>query len=128
MIDAMVKYGVPRKLRSDCGTENVDVERYAKLLREAGYKIIYMKGPSVHNQRIEVSPNLNQEGTGACAFRSDSVCHVPDQPLSHSGNGATSAPTSRPLRARCRASSTRACSTLLTPCTTRHCTWCCCRT
>lgn len=55
MIDAVVKYGVPHKLRSDCGKENVDVERFARLLREAGYKIIYIKGPSTRNQRIEVS-------------------------------------------------------------------------
>ena len=55
MIDAMAKYGVPHKMRADCGKENVDVERVAMLLREAGYKIVYMKGRSVHNQRIEVS-------------------------------------------------------------------------
>ena len=45
--------GVPHKVRADKGTENVHVERFAALLRELGYKIIYIAGKSVHNQRIE---------------------------------------------------------------------------
>ena len=53
VIDAVVKHGVPHKFRSDRGTENVHMERYADLLREAGYKIVYIKGPSTRNQRIE---------------------------------------------------------------------------
>ena len=46
VIGAIVEHGVPHKLRTDCGTENVDMERYAALLRDAGYKIVYIKGPS----------------------------------------------------------------------------------
>ena len=52
-IRAVAERGVPRKIRADKGTENVHVRRYAALLRAAGYKVIYLEGRSVHNQRIE---------------------------------------------------------------------------
>lgn len=46
VMGAIVTHGVPRKLRMDCGTENVDMARFAALLRDAGYKITDIKGPS----------------------------------------------------------------------------------
>jgi hypothetical protein len=60
VIDAVINFGVPHKLRTDCGTENVDMERYAALLRYAGYKIKYLKGPSfvlaLAHRRCSCSP------------------------------------------------------------------------
>ena len=53
MIAAIVANGVPHKIRADKGTENVGVKRVAALLREAGYKIKYIEGQSIRNQRIE---------------------------------------------------------------------------
>lgn len=46
VMGAIATHGVPRKLRTDCGTENVDMARFAALLREAGYRIADIRGPS----------------------------------------------------------------------------------
>ena len=53
MIKRIAELGVPRKIRADKGSENVHVERFVALLRDAGYKVLYIKGPSTRNQRIE---------------------------------------------------------------------------
>lgn len=123
MIDAVVEYGVPHKLRSDCGKENVDVERFARLLREAGYKILYIKGPSTRNQRIEVCACLRaalcKRAPVATPALWGSLALTPTFPprvctpsaRACSGIGATFAPTSRQLRRRCRTSRTTSSST-----------------
>ena len=46
MFNAMATYGIPRKLRADYGTENVDVQRFCEVLNAAGYRIAYIEGAS----------------------------------------------------------------------------------
>ena len=53
MANAMAAYGVPRKVRADEGKENVDVISMCDVLSARGYRISYIPGPSVHNQKIE---------------------------------------------------------------------------
>ena len=51
-LSGVSKYGLPSRVRGDRGSENNDIERYVN--RERGPKS-YIRGPSVHNQRIERS-------------------------------------------------------------------------
>ena len=53
VIKRVAELGVPRKIRADKGGENVHVKRFVTLLRDAGYKVIYLEGVSTRNQRIE---------------------------------------------------------------------------
>ena len=54
------KFGVPERVRGDNGTENNDIERYMNRERGGGS---YLRGPSVHNQRIE---RLHYDTTHCC--------------------------------------------------------------
>ncbi|KAH3778502.1 hypothetical protein DPMN_179966 [Dreissena polymorpha] len=46
--EAVAKYGIPKKVRTDQGMENLDIARY---MLDNGYGMI--TGKSVHNQRVE---------------------------------------------------------------------------
>ena len=52
LLSGVGKYGLPSRVRGDCGTENNDIERYMNQQRGP---TSYIRGPSVHNQRIERS-------------------------------------------------------------------------
>ena len=49
-VSGVTKYGMPERVRGDNGTENNEIERY--MLHHRGGRS-YIRGPSVHNQRIE---------------------------------------------------------------------------
>jgi hypothetical protein len=53
MLAAFIENGVPHLVRCDKGSENVGVERLVDLLRELGYKIKFLVGPSTRNVRME---------------------------------------------------------------------------
>ena len=50
-IKGVQKFGLPSRVRGDCGTENNGIENYMQ--EQQGYAGAYIRGPSVHNQRIE---------------------------------------------------------------------------
>ena len=68
LIGAIVEHGVPHKLRTDCGTENVHMERYAALLRDAGYKIVYIKGPSCVGAHCRCRAHISRALTAPPSF------------------------------------------------------------
>lgn len=49
-LEGVTKFGNPSRVRGDGGTENNDIELYMTRVRGNGS---YIRGPSVHNQRIE---------------------------------------------------------------------------
>lgn len=51
-IEATRKYGLPSRVHSDRGSENVEVARYMNAKR-GSHRWSYLTGSSVHNQRIE---------------------------------------------------------------------------
>ena len=51
-VGACEVFGVPSRVRSDKGGENIDIWRYMTATR-GEYRKLYIAGPSVHNTRIE---------------------------------------------------------------------------
>ena len=51
-IEGTEKFGIPLRVRTDCGVENVDIARFMITTRGTG-RGNFITGTSVHNQRIE---------------------------------------------------------------------------
>ena len=51
-IEGTEKFGIPLRVRTDCGVENVDIARFMITTRGTG-RGSFITGTSVHNQRIE---------------------------------------------------------------------------
>ena len=50
-MEGVAKNGLPARVRGDHGTENNGIETYMRSIR--GKESAYIRGPTVHNQRIE---------------------------------------------------------------------------
>jgi hypothetical protein len=72
---AFQRFGYWRVLRCDYGTENNDVERLVEVMAEDGVDIKHVRGPSVHNQRIErLWVDIREIQTVANSFLQPLVC------------------------------------------------------
>ena len=50
---AILEHGLPRVIRTDYGFENSKIWATTNALRDLGYRVKFIRGRSVHNQRIE---------------------------------------------------------------------------